>query len=314
MRLSVSVALLVAGCEVIAGADRIGDAIDDHSRRDLISISAVPPIAVGATHQVEVEHVNLPTTPRIEQADIDGPFEILDTDSGHVEVHALGPGGGRLTAISSNDELATVRLEAVDPQRMTISPVCPEGAALMVPPETRFQIAYELFAMDDMDEVALVGTIEPVLLDNPLTFLRTDPAVATFITPAEAGTFSVTSALDRESGFELTVFDPSGLTLEIQERRIVGSAANFPQQYEFEAVQLAAGQRVCIPFDTDYVWTSDTPSVCLLRDGADAVAEARTDARVFVQVAEPGLCRLRAYADAPRTPDAAIERVFARMD
>ena len=77
-----------------------------------------------------------------------------------------------------------------------------------------------------------------------------------------------------------------------------------------EAVQLAGESQVCVPFDTDYLWFSDTPDVCLIRDGADRVAETNADEDVLVEVSGPGLCRLRAHSETPRTPDAILERTF----
>jgi hypothetical protein len=173
----------------------------------------------------------------------------------------------------------------------------------IVPTGAAFSIAYHLFSASDLD---LVGALEPPLLDNPLTYIASSEGRASYAAPEAPGVFEITSALTTTSHFSLTIVDRSQLKLEIQEGEIRG-ASRFPHSVEYEVKQTLAGEKLCAQVDTQYTWSTETPTVCAFALGRTVSVDNET---TRIDALGPGTCRLRAHADALPVPDAVFERVW----
>jgi len=282
---------LVAGCVFFDASSRVAGTIEDRAERYDIRILEPGPMAVGAVLEIDVEHINLPTTPGIESGETTGPFEVIETGVGSLTVHALGPGVGTVEPTSDEGKSATLSLVAHDPDRMTIRPSC--AGRDFVAPGGRFAIGYDLFAGD----VELEGHLDPIVT-GPVT--SAGRGSGTFLAPEDFGVFEVSSALTPSSSFELTVYDPEAITLEVSANAI---GIGYPRSVTLEASQLVEGQPVCVPVTTDYEWRTETPSVCSVRYGTDDVDVATSNDTMWVRVHQPGRCSIRVHTVSPLSPD-----------
>jgi hypothetical protein len=226
--------------------------------------------------------------------------------TGRVEVHALAPGQGNL-AVTYNGETVSTDLVAMDLERVTLAHRCGEDAFAM-PAGTRFWLDYQLWGADD---TALIGRLEPMLVDAPLgPALTVVDGSASYDAPAEPADYPIVSSLDDGPAVTLTVYDPADLELSVVETNMYGNWNAFPHLFRYEVTQELEGRPVCVAVETEYVWRSTTPDVCLVRSGLDLVAEIVGSDAQQIQTSGPGTCRFEVRAVELSAPAAGHERTF----